>query len=344
STNSIKSFLVESVGEEYNIGHLSIQSIFEDIDGNLWLGTFGDGVVKLVINPETGEFVSSFIYSRENGLPGNNIKYVFQDIEGNFWICTYGDGLANLLSDAFTFYSFSEEKPGESIFSLLSDGEGVWLGGERGILKIDKYTGKETLYISDKEGLYGKVTALYKDAFNDLWIGTATSGIYRMSGSSEKITSFFRSSNFPENDIKFITGKNENLWIATRNGIFNFNLKTGDTRHITTFNGLPHNKINHLFIDSKDKVWISSISNTLYYITTEGKLERGMGTNFYGTKNEFIAVVEDEYGEFWAATYGNGVYRFTSDSVYNYSMEHGLKSGYCYSILADDQNNIWVGH
>ncbi len=344
STNSIKPFLVESVGEEYNIGYLNIQSIFEDIDGNLWLGTFRDGVVKLVISPETGELVNSFTYSEANGLPSNNIKYVFQDIEGNIWICTYGDGLANLLSDAFTFYSFNEEKPGESIFCLLPDGEDVWLGGEKGILKIDKYTGSETLYFSDKKGLSDKVTALYKDAFNDLWIGTATSGIYRMGGSSGKITSFFRSSNFLENDIKFITGKNENIWIATRNGIFNFNLKTGKTSHITTSNGLPHNRINHLFIDSKDKVWISSISNALYYITAEGKLEHGMGTNFYGTKNEFIAVVEDEDGDFWAATSRNGVYRFTPDSVYNYSTEQGLKSNYCYSILADNQNNVWVGH
>ncbi len=345
SANATQSFQVKHVGEEYNIGYLNIQSIFEDIDGNLWLATFGDGVVKLVIYPVTGELVNSFTYSEANGLPGNNIKYVFQDIEGNIWICTFGDGLANLLSDAFTFYSFNEERPGESIFSLLSDEEGVWLGGERGILKIDKYTGNEILFISDEKGLFGsRISAIYKDASGDFWIGTNSSGIYRMSGSTGKITSFFRSGNSLENSINFITGKNEFIWVATKNGIRIFNLRTGEIRHITTFNGLPHNKINHLFIDSKDKVWISSISNALYYITAEGELEQGMKTNFYRTMNEFIAVVEDEDGEFWAATDGNGVYRFTSDSVYNYSMEHGLKSDYCYSILADDQNNIWVGH
>ncbi|GAH10533.1 unnamed protein product, partial [marine sediment metagenome] len=40
SANSTQSFQVIHVGEEYNIGYLNIQSIFEDIDGNLWLGTF----------------------------------------------------------------------------------------------------------------------------------------------------------------------------------------------------------------------------------------------------------------------------------------------------------------
>jgi ligand-binding sensor domain-containing protein/serine phosphatase RsbU (regulator of sigma subunit) len=344
ATNSKESFLVENLGEQNSFADINIQAIFEDIDGNLWLSTFRDGVIKVKIDAETNKLESYFTYSIVNGLRSNNINYVYKDIEGNIWICTFDKGLANLLSDAFTFYSFDEGEPVESISSLLSDNEYIWLGGERGVLKIDKYSGKEILFISDEKGLSGKVTALFKDTSGDIWIGTETRGIYRMSGSSGRITLFFRSSNYPENSVKFITGKNETLWVATGNGIFNFNIKTGESRHITTRDGLPHNKINHLFIDSENKIWISTISNVLYIITPDGRLESGREIKYFSTQNEFISVVEDKNGEFWAATSRNGVYRFTSDTVYNYSIEHGLKSSYCYSILADDQNNIWVGH
>ena len=33
-----------------------------------------------------------------------------------------------------------------------------------------------------------------------------------------------------------------------------------------------------------------------------------------------------------------------SDSIVNLTAKEGLLSNYCYSLICDDHNNIWVGH
>jgi len=63
-----------------------------------------------------------------------------------------------------------------------------------------------------------------------------------------------------------------------------------------------------------------------------------------GSEIEFRAITEDDSGNIWAATYGDGVFRFTRDSVYHFTVNLGLKADYCYSIVAGDNQCIWVGH
>jgi serine phosphatase RsbU (regulator of sigma subunit) len=44
------------------------------------------------------------------------------------------------------------------------------------------------------------------------------------------------------------------------------------------------------------------------------------------------------------ASLGNGIYKQEEDSFVHISSKNGLKSDYCYSIVADKKNGIWVGH
>ena len=59
---------------------------------------------------------------------------------------------------------------------------------------------------------------------------------------------------------------------------------------------------------------------------------------------EFKSIAEDEEGGIWAATYGDGVYRFKNDSVYHITSSLGLKNDYCYSIVNGINHSMWTGH
>ena len=56
-----------------------VRAIYEDADGVLWFGTYGDGLVRY----KNGEF---FNYRIEHGLFNNGVFAILEDKRGNFWM------------------------------------------------------------------------------------------------------------------------------------------------------------------------------------------------------------------------------------------------------------------
>ncbi|MBX7172362.1 MAG: hypothetical protein K1X72_15455 [Pyrinomonadaceae bacterium] len=56
-----------------------VRAIYEDADGVLWFGTYGDGLVRY----KDGKF---FNYRVENGLFNNGVFAILEDDRGNFWM------------------------------------------------------------------------------------------------------------------------------------------------------------------------------------------------------------------------------------------------------------------
>lgn len=67
----------------------SVRSIYEDKDGTLWLGTWGDGLVEL---DENNEEINRYQYdSLNNGtLSNNNVRVIKKDNQERLWIGTNG--------------------------------------------------------------------------------------------------------------------------------------------------------------------------------------------------------------------------------------------------------------
>ena len=57
--------------------------IMEDKTGKMWVGTSGNGLIKL--SPETGEFKA---YTKKDGLPNNIVYGILEDNDGNLWMGT----------------------------------------------------------------------------------------------------------------------------------------------------------------------------------------------------------------------------------------------------------------
>jgi ligand-binding sensor domain-containing protein len=64
------------------------QAIEQDRDGNLWFGTFGDGLYRY-----DGKQITRF--TTENGLPDNTVKSIFKDKTGKLW---FGIGRGTIYS------------------------------------------------------------------------------------------------------------------------------------------------------------------------------------------------------------------------------------------------------
>ncbi len=115
-----------------------------------------------------------------------------------------------------------------------------------------------------------------------------------------------------------------------------------ESGHFTTLNQLPHNNIACVFMDSQKRLLFATRTNGVYQLN-----EKDEPVNLFpvgASEIEFKSIAEDEQGSIWAATYGDGVYRFKNDSVYHITANLGLKNDYCYSIVSGINHSIWTGH
>jgi ligand-binding sensor domain-containing protein/serine phosphatase RsbU (regulator of sigma subunit) len=326
------------IGADQGIGNENAQSVFEDSEGQLWISTQRNGVFKLSRPDGKGnfEFVSHF--TKDNGLAGNSIKRVYEDLEGNIFIATYGDGISELTGQSFTFLSYDYKGLDNNIQSVAVTADGtIYMGGMQGLFsqKMGQPAAKVNAIPS------GRVTALAL-AKQGLLVGTEKNGLYALDLQTSAVKKIQYEANSLGNSVTSIAVYDLGLYLATGDGIYKFDKNFHETGHFTTLNQLPHNSIACVFMDSHNRLLFATRTNGVYQLN-----EKDEPVNLFPvgqSEIEFKSIAEDEEGGIWAATYGDGVYRFKNDSVYHITASLGLKNDYCYSIVNGMNHSMWTGH
>lgn len=126
----------------------SINYIMEDMEGNIWLGCYGQGII--VLGPDLKIKNHYTNKNKSRGLLSNYIWCMAQDYNGIVWIGTDGAGLLKLDPKENSFISIKNS----SKFNITD----------------------QTIY------------SLYCDTDNNIWVGTSTNGLYRCNLRTGKIT------------------------------------------------------------------------------------------------------------------------------------------------------------
>jgi ligand-binding sensor domain-containing protein/serine phosphatase RsbU (regulator of sigma subunit) len=327
-------------GEKFRLGRENVQSVIEDSQDQLWLSTLHNGVYKLSAADGNGGFSRVVSYNKQNGLPGNAIKNVFEDLEGNIWIATYGDGLSLLTGQAFTFTSFANPGLDDDIQAItaLKD-ETLFIGGNGGLFRALKNNRNLAQKVNSIP--VNRITALCVHD-NNLLVGTDKNGLFLLNINTLSARQIPYLANSLGNSISSIVCDSARVYLGTGDGIYVMNQDYHLLAHYTTFEGLPHNNVESVFIDSKGRLLLATRSNGIYQVTRTGEIK-----NLYPARDsdiKFRSLTEDASGAIWAGTDGDGVYCFRNDSVYHFNTETGLKTNYCYSILAGKDKSVWIGH
>jgi len=327
------------------LAYLDVQAIYEDQDDICWISTNGSGVLRLRISPEGADMYSSGFIDQNSGLPANNIRSVFRDQEGNYWIGHFGEGLSMLPSLSLAFYSPGMTPEASNIIYVNRLAGHYFLGTSAGYYLFNP-DHNNIMSFTDLRKTTGnnEITCYYVDDDRNLWIGTSGAGLYlREPSGLQRIV--YRSGNSGEDYILNVQADKNLLWLGTLNGVIILDRKSGNLKaRFNTNNGLPYNRIDQICLLEDGTAAIATKSDRIYKVDIEEGVISGSGIMRGPTMNVISSCFQSDDGNIWAATAGNGVFEFRGDSVISYTRADRLLSDYCYSILADSLNRIWIGH
>lgn len=289
-----------------------VLTILEDTKGCLWLGTWSDGVrfydrqryyntSYLGLQSETDYIThvrALYQYDNTHILIGSDDGLYLFDIDTK-------EG--RRIDVPQSHYSMSDQ----NVYSIASDREGgIWIGTYfGGINYLDVFLlPVETYYADVKHGmLSGKAVSQFcEDAKGNMWIATEDGGINYFDTRTKLITQPIRTS---YHNTHALLLDEDNLWIGTfSRGIDVYNTRTG--------------KLVNYRNNVRDESTLNDDCIFSLYRTKKGDIYAGtpVGLNKYDRQaDRFVRinevsgfiydVKEDDLGNLWVATYGNGVVR-----------------------------------
>lgn len=280
-----------------------IETIYQDREGNIWIGTRSGGVNYL---PKTGiKFNNYFPGMGRNPLSSRKVRSLVEDENKNIWVGTEDAGVFLLPADRSQFQKMNNLHY-TMVLSLMKNKDDMWVGYFKNgldVLSLKNRSQKPSYYSSDDMGLNEEsVYALCKDRKGNIWLGNAWGVFLARSGSMkfERQTQFGM---FFTQDIA--EDRDGNIWLTTMGrGVFRYDPETKTTTHFTTGhkeNTLSSNSISSITVDHRGRIWFST--------------DRG----------------------------GVCVYNKSTNEFKRYSIKNGLPDDVAYKIVEDRQHNLWFG-
>lgn len=230
-----------------------------------------------------------------------------------------------------------------TITSLVQTRNGyIWIGTPTGLVRFDGVQFRHFSRTNTPSLTNDRITALYEDESENLWIGTDGGGLYSLtqsqSAANYKWKLYSTREGLSHNTIRAITSDWQgNVWVGTDYGLNRISME--GIRIYTTEDGLYDNIIMALALDIRGDLWVGTLQGGLARI-------QGYTVFNYGPENgllnpSVLSLETDPYGGIWAGTM-EGLYFLGRDQpVLQYI------SGTSYtpitSILRDSHGDIWIG-
>lgn len=311
-----------------------ISTISEDQKGNIWAGTWGEGISKI----EKDKIVN---LNNKNGLKDNYVRCVFEDREGNMLIGSKENGL--FVYKGSQFVSFGKENGliDNQVWAITTDGNGNhWLGTNKGISVLSN--SKSIKNYNQNNGLfYEEVRFIKADKNKTLWIGTWGGGVMKFNQARQRFEMNFMINSYMSQPLitALDVDKSNNLWIGTTDGLVYYEIDNQKAARLTQSNGLSGNEISAIYTDSKNMVWVGARGRGFTKIDDDQI--SAIKLNIKMTPTSFI---EDSKGNLWIGTEGKGVFVYDGNKIIQqYTLNDGMLSDYISLLNIDNDGNIWIG-
>lgn len=329
--------------------------IYKEKNLYVWIGT-DKGVYRF----DGAGYKSYTKDNENNYVPGNMVNGLFVDKQGNFWVITdSGLGIYNRKNDRFETVEVDGVKDVKAFCYCVGD-DGVFFGSAGCVYKYEYESGKTGVYYRIDSGtlfpvrqlhmldggklIYSdqkvvnaldtksmeninsfivpstKLSCLYIDNEDRIWLATYNMGVSVYDASGKEISTFNKDNSKLSGEVVLCMEEQDSLlWMGTDGGGINvLNKKTNEIEVLAHMSGnsnsLPSNSIKCLYNDDYDMIWAGSVRDGIINIQ-KGRIrtysEVSLGSP-YGLSNPTVLnIYQDSNGEdLWIGTDGEGINRF----------------------------------
>ncbi len=229
----------------------SVISLAENVDGTIWAGTWAGGIN--IYNPRTNSF--SHIKSipgvdESRSLANDNIFRLEPDGKGGMWISVWRRGIQHYDPESGVFTPYFPDQSGNA-WRLYSasvqdveygiDGSKLWVGGYRGIERLDLKTHRS-------EKMFSETIHIVNDLFvahDMLWIASSM-GFYRLNTTTLELKGYTRADGLSDNYVSSIEQDlSGHFWLGTRSGLNRFDPATETFETFDERDGLSDSQFNN---------------------------------------------------------------------------------------------------
>jgi ligand-binding sensor domain-containing protein/serine phosphatase RsbU (regulator of sigma subunit) len=251
-----------------------ISSIYQEENGDLWLGTAGRGLN--LVSKENGNVT---LYARNSGfsrrLIHDQINKVYKDRPGNLWVGT-GDGVHVIKAGSKQFYRFCEREPrvscgyfiGQQVNDIIEASNGnIWFAASNGLHTYNPvegtiksynhiFNGAEMLALQD-------VYCILEDHRGWIWVGSSV-GLIKYLPEEDKHEVFQAgilnlSSNINNNTVlSLLLDSKKQLWVGTASGLNRYDAESNSFTYFSDPVELAELRIYGIQEDGSGNLWLST--------------------------------------------------------------------------------------
>jgi ligand-binding sensor domain-containing protein/signal transduction histidine kinase len=338
-----------------------IYQLHEGPDGEVWAGT-RSGLVKLASEPEQPGLAAVCLFTKADGLPGNEVRDFLMSSNGHIWVGTtkgLAEGWLNSSHSKARFRtrSIMDGLAEQSVYWFFEIPNGdLWLAtGQTGAVRLSR------------DGFHSYTQA---DGFepqeNNNILENQDGRLCLISGDrSRRLIQCFERDRFVHRTLRFgpdlqfgyewhqfaLEDHSGHWWFATERGA----LPVSDLKQPATGQGEFRSALSgsrgvwHVFEDSKGIIWLAEEGHDSAAVITWNPSNRTKTLLWHkfdslATKGTAPSCfLEDRTGQIWVGLSGEGgLLRWRRDHFDSFGREDGVPSGEITSLYLDRTGRIWI--
>ena len=325
-----------------------VRAIFEDFEGNFFVGTRGGVYMR---NRNNDKF---FMYASSehpfSTLSQNSIQCSYIDSTGTLWIGTFAGGVnfTNLQRKPFIHYSSKTDNSyflsSPNVYAFCEDDQNnLWVGTDNGLNRLDRNSGRFRAYFNnpnDRASLsYNDVKSLSSDREGNIWVGTNQGGLNFYNRRTGRFSTYMHDDDDPgsistDKIYGLLLDRNSDLWVLNGVGYLDI-LRNGSS----VFEHIAIKPYYGIIEGSNDKLWIGGQEAIYAYDYNSEEFTEIKEDSLLG---DVYTLMEASNGELWiGGETGIVIYDVKNQSFEALNVENAPLNE-VYGIKEDQNHQIWI--
>ncbi len=346
---------LEFFGRRHGFGDGILGELFEDAEGNLWIGTQSTGLLR--VRP-TG-FTS---FAEEDGLLDAQVAAVFRGDDGALYVASRGNtALARREGEGFRSVRWPRASApvlGRLIWgrSVLRDRSGAWwVASPTGVRRLPKLGFGDALAraaphtFGPAEGVPGEVSALFEARDGTLFAGAydTPDALLKFDASARKFAPVRPEGGLPAGaPLAFLEDGKGGLWIGFGSGGA-MRLKAGRADRLDAAHGAPEGFVHDFLLDAAGCLWVANGNAGLLRVDDPAAATlsaRVVAVESGPVAGGALCLAGDASGLVWVGT-TRGVVRLDpmTGRQAHFTTADGLVNNLVTSAARDASGALWFG-